>query len=155
MVGFELELSPEAFREELETVKDHRRALKARDHQLARHQSWLEQGIEYADSRTLAGSHGGQPEKVVSPETIFDASSSKPTIRQAVVLVMIASPSERLWRPAEVINEIDHRGWLPKAKTARQMVRNRMLSMVEKGELVRREPGRYYQLASDIRAAGL
>jgi hypothetical protein len=89
------------------------------------------------------------------PEVVFAGRGTTPTIRQAIALVMNDSPSERLWRPAEVIEAIGRRGWLPSAKSATQMIRNRMLSMLERGELVKRDPGGYYQLAPEIRNTGL
>jgi hypothetical protein len=148
-------MPPEAFRKELEAVKDARRELKGRDNQLARRQSWLEQGIEYTETAAPAEPGNGTTRRTVPPEMIFEETKTKPTVRQAVALVMIASQPERLWRPAEVIEEIDRQGWLPRAKTAHQMVRNRMISMLDRGELVKRDPGGYYQLAPEIRNTGL
>ncbi|MGO9487920.1 MAG: hypothetical protein ACLQBB_02690, partial [Solirubrobacteraceae bacterium] len=40
-------------------------------------------------------------------------------------------------KPAEVIEALRDRGWMPTAKTAPQMIRNRMLSMLDDDELVR------------------
>jgi hypothetical protein len=148
-----LNIPASAFREELDSVKTERQRLKALDAELGRKQSWLEQGIEYVGGNDPPPAESIQ--ELVPPEVVFREGRTKPTIRQAVVLAMKAQPPERLWKPADVIEDLEQRGWLPEAKSAHQMIRNRMLAMLERGELVRRDPGGFYQLAPDIRNTGL
>jgi len=142
------QIPTEAFREELEEIVLRRRKLHAEDNRLSRRANWLRQGIEYAEGEAQNGTVREAPTPVADGRI-------RPTIRQAIVLAMKAFQAERVWRPAEVIAELDARGWLPEAKSAHQMVRNRMLSMVERGELEKRDPGGYYKLADDIRNTGL
>ncbi|HEX4436099.1 MAG TPA: hypothetical protein VH061_04815 [Solirubrobacteraceae bacterium] len=140
-----------AFREELDEIELKRRELREQDQRLARRADWLRQGLEYEDGPGGEGS----VQEVVPPPAVFASGKTRPTIRQAIVLAMLAFPPERVWRPAEVIEELDRRGWLPAAKSSHQMIRNRMLSMVERGELLKRDPGGFYKLADDIRNTGL
>ena len=141
----------QAFREELNEIALRRRELQAEDDRLARRSEWLKQGIEYAEGEP----RDGVAREILPPPGTLANGRTRPTIRQAIVLVMNAYAAERIWRPGEVIAELDSRGWLPEAPSARQMVRNRMLSMVERGELERRDPGGYYKLADHIRDSGL
>lgn len=149
----QLHIPASSFRKELDSVKTERQRLKALDAELGRKQSWLEQGIEYVGGDEPVPTESIQ--ELVPPEVLFEDARTKPTIRQAIILAMKAHPPERLWKPADVIDEMERRKWLPEAKTAHQMVRNRMLAMLERGELVRRDPGGFYQLAPDVRNTGL
>ena len=116
---------------ERNTVKDTERELV-----------WWQQGL------TL---FGGEPDNPSVDQDEVEPS----TLRQAILALMFQNSPNRVWRPAEVISGLRERDWLPDAKSASQMVRNRLAAMVEKGELVRHEPGGYYQLAADIRNTGL
>lgn len=154
MASKRLYIPVSALRQELAEVEAERRELAAADGRLTRRQAWIEQGIEYMAGAEMDGRVTASIHEVVPPAEVFDA-GGRPTIRQAIVMTMKDSAPERIWKPAEVIEELDRRGWLPEAKTAHQMIRNRMLAMVESGELVKREPGGYYQLAEDVRNTGL
>jgi hypothetical protein len=143
-----------ALRQELVAVEAERRELAAADGRLARRQAWIEQGIEYMSGGGTDGHVTASIREVVPPAEVFD-DGGRPTVRQAIVMAMKDSAPERIWKPAEMIEELDRRGWMPEAKTAHQMIRNRMLAMVESGELVKRDPGGYYQLAGDVRNTGL
>jgi hypothetical protein len=140
-----VQISVDAFRDELAEIQERRRALGEEDGRLARRAAWLRQGIAYAEG----GNADVSVQEMVPPDAVFADGRTKPTIRQAIVLAMKGSAPERVWRPAEVIEELGRLDWLPEAKTAHQMVRNRMLAMVERGELEKRDPGGYYRLADD------
>lgn len=65
-----------------------------------------------------------------------------PTLRQAIALVVVEAAPEAL-QPREIMNALESRSWLPSARSADQMVRNRLKSMVAAGELSRDDRGRY------------
>jgi hypothetical protein len=151
-----VQIPAEAFREELDEISLRRRELSEEHLRLQRRAEWLRQGLEFVEGTGAEGDAGGHAQKkIFPPEVIFASGKTRPTIRQAIVLSMKAFPPERIWRPAEVIEELGRRNWLPEAKTAHQMVRNRMLAMIERGELEKIEPGGYYKLVDDIRNTGL
>lgn len=65
-----------------------------------------------------------------------------PTLRQAIAMVFLDSDKKR-WKPSEVINALELRGWLPVARSADQMTRNRLHSMAAKQELLKDNAGNY------------
>jgi hypothetical protein len=129
-------ITKETYEARIRQLVEERGDLACRDEALAREQGWLEQG--------LAIFHGGEPSSVVR----------EPTLREAIVMAFKASSRQKAWAPSEVVEALQRRGRLPSARSAPQMVRNRMRSMVEKGELLRDDDGTY-RLAPDIRNTGL
>jgi hypothetical protein len=67
------------------------------------------------------------------------------TLRQAIRLVVAeASVGSEALHPREIINALEGRSLLPTARSADQMVRNRLKSMLAANELNRDEQGRYW-----------
>jgi hypothetical protein len=128
--------SKETYQARIQQLVDERGALARRDEALAREQGWLEQG--------LAIFHGGEPSSVVR----------EPTLREAILMAFKAGDRATSWTPSEVVDVLERRGRLPSARSAPQMVRNHLRSMLEKGELIK-EGGSSYRLAPDIRNTGL
>jgi hypothetical protein len=129
-------ITKETYEARIRQLVEERGDLARRDEALAREQGWLEQG--------LAIFHGGEPSSVVR----------EPTLREAIVMALKAGSREKAWAPSEVVEALQRRGRLPSARSAPQMVRNRMRSMVEKDELLKEDDGTY-RLAPDIRNTGL
>jgi hypothetical protein len=63
-------------------------------------------------------------------------------LRAQIKFVIKQTPGGKLV-PIQVIDALDEYGWRPTAKSGDQMVRNRMLDMVAKGQLVKDVEGRY------------
>jgi hypothetical protein len=118
-------------------LRDAREGLALKDRALASEQAWWQQGLDIL----LEGAAVGRTIR-------------RPTLREAIVLVLKAEDRSKTWRPAEIIEALGRRGWLPEARSHAQMVRNRLYSMVEKGEL-RRDGEGNYSIAPDIRNTGL
>jgi transposase-like protein len=93
--------------------------------------------------------------EIVPPSEVFTGRGpAAPNLRQAIAMAYMKAPLDTTWRPAELIDELDRLGWLPSARSASQMVRNRIRSMVERGELRQEKDGRY-RLDPAIRNTGL
>jgi hypothetical protein len=134
------------FLQELSEIRTARRELREKDEWLARREAWIEQGIAYEQSE-------GRIQEIVPQPELFEDGSTRPTLRQAIVIVMRDSSPHRAWRPVEVIRELDGRGWLPEADSSHQMVRNRLASMVKAGEMTKQ--GSHYQLDPEVHATGI
>jgi hypothetical protein len=130
------QISKETYEARIRQVAEERGDLARRDDALAREQGWLEQG--------LAIFYGGEPSSVVR----------EPTLREAIIMTLKAGDREKAWTPSEIVEALQRRGRLPSARSAPQMVRNRLRSMVEKDELLKEADGAY-RLAQDIRTTGL
>jgi hypothetical protein len=125
-----LTLSPEQVDAELEAIQRQRAGLDAYENALRA-------------VRTIAGS-GSEP-------TLPD--EQKPTLRKAIMRVMAEEPN-RGWRPAEVRLALDEKGWGPSGKNARNQIQNRLLDMLDRSELSRRD-GKYFLIdAVDLDGGG-
>jgi hypothetical protein len=126
------DLPKEAYQHMIEEIKLERQRLARKDAELAREQMWWEEGLRI----------------FVTPES-GEWTPSVRTLRERIVLILLDGHRDRAWRPVEIIKALDERGWLPKAASAQQMVRNRIQSMVDRDELIRDALGQY-SLAPDI-----
>jgi hypothetical protein len=81
--------------------------------------------------------------------------SSQPTLRVAIALVMRAGGRGMQWKPADVMLALRRRGWMPAAKSGPQMVRNRMLEMLDDGELERDDMTSDYVLSKTVWNTGI
>ena len=96
---------------------------------------------------------------VTPPDSSGAPAGEGTTTLSDAILIAFGDPTVRL-RPAEVIERLNELGTLPSALSARQMVRNRLLSMMER-RLLRRDDSGFYalgprgveKLASDQRRA--
>jgi hypothetical protein len=82
-------------------------------------------------------------QELVPPSEVFTSSGARPTLRQAIVMVFRGGHRDQAWKPTQVIDALEQNGWLPEARSASQMVRNRMHSMVEREQLIRDALGNY------------
>lgn len=128
-------------RELAKKLQDQRLEMQATEAELA----WWERGLDL-----FGGGEG------VRPHSRGKLRGHPPaTLRMAILQVMFEGGEQRVWRPAEVIVALQEQGWLPEARSAAQMVRNRLLAMAEKGEVEKHEPGGYYRLAAHVRNTGV
>jgi hypothetical protein len=126
------DLPKEAYEHMIKELKVERQQLARKDAELAREQMWWEEGLRI----------------FVAPES-GEWTPSKRTLRERIVLVLLDGHRDRAWRPVEIIEALEERGWLPEAASASQMVRNRIHGMVDRGELIKDALG-LYSLAADI-----
>jgi hypothetical protein len=126
------DLPKDAYERMIKEIKVERQQLARKDGELAREQMWWEEGL-----RIFASQESDEP----TPSTR--------TLRERIVLVLLDGHRDRAWRPVEIIDALGERGWLPEAASAPQMVRNRIHSMVNRGELLKDALG-HYSLAPDI-----
>jgi len=84
------------------------------------------------------------PDEAPEQETLVDVDQAPEldNLRAQIKFVIGQTPGGGLV-PIEVIQALDEHGWRPTAKSGDQMVRNRMLDMVAKHQLVKDESGRY------------
>jgi hypothetical protein len=126
------DLPKEAYEHMIKELEVERQQLARKDAELAREQMWWEEGLRI----------------FVAPESGEWIPSTR-TLRERIVLVLLDGHRDRAWRPVEIIEALEGRGWLPEAASASQMVRNRIHGMVDRGELVRDALG-HYSLATEI-----
>jgi len=125
-------LPKDAYEGMISDIKEERQQLARKDAELAREQMWWEEGMRI----------------FIAPES-GEWTPSTRTLRERIVLVLLDGHRDRAWRPVEIIEALEARGWLPDAPSAAQMTRNRIGSMVAKGELIKDALGQY-SLAPDI-----
>jgi hypothetical protein len=145
------QISQGSYESKIREIHERRQCLAQEDASLAREQQWLEEGL------ALFARPASEPENVqeiIPPRVVFENRRTKPTLRQAIVLVFKDAPPERAWKPSEVIEALEQRGWMPEARSGSQMVRNRLGSMIENGDLVRDALGNY-SLDPAVRNTGL
>ena len=97
---------------------------------------WWEAGRE----RFAADDEGPDQERLVEVDEV--GPEPEPENLRAKI-TFVTRQGHGPMKPAAVIDALAERGWMPTAKTAPQMIRNRMLSMLDEGELERDEEGRY------------
>ena len=84
------------------------------------------------------------PDEAPEQETLVDVDQAPEpdNLRAQIKFVIRQKPGGRL-APIEVIQALEKHGWRPTARSGDQMVRNRMLDMLAKDQLVKDEAGRY------------
>jgi hypothetical protein len=96
--------------------------------------------------RELATNGGDEPQAERLPDVIVEVEPAedddRPRGQEAVRRLM--RESDRAWRPAELIAEIQRKGWIdPAAKTPGAAVRVALRRLVDVGEVVKVEQGLY------------
>jgi hypothetical protein len=85
--------------------------------------------------------------EMVPSTAVLQSPGMKPRLRQAVLRAMLDRPSangrESRWPAADLIAELDARGWLPNGKSAENMVRHMLRDLVKRGQLVKPGYGTY------------
>ena len=91
--------------------------------------AWLKQGF-----KLFASSHHTLPQP--------SSGAQKPVLRKAILNVM-GDGTKDVWKVPELIDALTARGWMPNGKSAKQIVRSRVSSMNNDGELERVGYGAY------------
>jgi hypothetical protein len=96
--------------------------------------------------RELTANGGDEPQAERLPDVIVEVEPAedddRPRGQEAVRRLM--RESDRAWRPAELIAEIQRKGWIdPAAKTPGAAVRVALRRLVDVGEVVKVEQGLY------------
>jgi hypothetical protein len=109
--------------EELAQLRD---VIASKERELA----WCNQGLEFAPDAPAS-------EKPVAAIPNRDQDGEAPlALRPAILYVMRQEP-DRLWTTPEVIRRLNDVGRLPGAKSAKQMVRNRLVEAEKSGDLIK------------------
>jgi hypothetical protein len=125
-------ISRKQYEDKIEEVKAERARLSLMDQELVREQRWWEEGLRI----------------FVGPLDDASGEARESTLRERIVTLLWEGGQGRTWQTSEVIDGLARRGWLPKAPSAPQMVRNRLQSMAQKRELQRDATGAYRLAAS-------
>lgn len=102
----------------------------------------------YEDAKRLFGD--ARPDPAVEPSlpglasepATASTNGSKPTLRQAILIVM-GEDSRKTWKVEAVISGLRHHGWLPGGDNGEHRTRSVLAQMHRKGEVKRIDRGRY------------
>jgi hypothetical protein len=152
-------VSPDFYKEKLRELKARRDEVRVDLDRIDKEIAWWEQGEalftpKVTGARAQRMSPNGDAVELMPPSDLFLTLGAKPTLRQAIALVMNASKNHR-WKPADMIDALAGQGWLPSAPSGRQMVRNRMAEMAEDGGDLERDDDGFYSLSPAVRNTGL
>jgi hypothetical protein len=144
------ELTPEGISDQLKAAKERKADALARYEAASAEVAWLEEGMRLFDPN--AASERDSPREMLAeifPDgPVFDQ-GVKPSLRQAMVIVMREHPGRR-WTVAELVDALDAMGWLPDNGTKR--VSDMAGDMVRLDQAVRQERG-VYKLSPELAAA--
>ena len=116
--------------------------------------AWWRQGLELVDPKAATAIDAQQDfaAKVVElfPDEAVFSSGARPTLRQAIAIVMRDSPF-RVWPIGELTVELKRRHWLPDAPDAQKRVSDLATVMFNAGQLARVDRG-VYKLSPPVEA---
>lgn len=114
---------------------------------------WWRQGLQLfgSDYSNLSDESGSMVTELFPDRSLFTG-KMRPTLRQAIVLVMRDNPARR-WSVDELASALNEQGWLPERESAKKRVSDMAGDMVRLGQLARVNRG-VYALSSEL-AAGL
>jgi hypothetical protein len=113
--------------------------------------AWLEEGLRlFSDDADLDSETPKEILTEIFPEGYVFDQNIRPSLRQAVVVVMREQPGRR-WTVTELAEALDGRGWLPKSGGAKR-VSDMAGDMVRLGQAVRHGRG-VYKLSPELAAA--
>lgn len=117
--------------------------------------AWWHDGLRLVDPEAAAALDASQEPGAIVAELFPDGSvfetGARPTLRQAIVLVMRDNTARR-WTVHELVAALDEQGWLPDRGDAAKRVSDMAGEMVRVGQLGRVDRG-IYVLAPQVSAA--
>jgi hypothetical protein len=152
-------LTPEALREQIKRVEERKASALAEYESAKAELAWLEQGLRLFDPDASDLKAGENDHDAIVTE-LFPAgvtfeNGAKPTLRQAIVLVMREEQHIGRWTPARLAEALAYHGWLPTreaSKDATKRVSDMAGIMFNDGQLSRLDRG-IYKLAPALAAA--
>lgn len=144
------ELTPEGISDQLKAAKERKADALARYEAASAEVAWLEEGMRLFDPNAAAERDSPREmlAEILPDGPVFDQ-GVKPSLRQAMVIVMREHPGRR-WTVAELVDALDAMGWLPDNGTKR--VSDMAGDMVRLDQAVRQERG-VYKLSPELAAA--
>lgn len=115
--------------------------------------AWWQEGLRLIDPQAAAALNA-EPEIVTElfPDGVVFATGARPTLRQAIVLVMREAPGKTAWTINELASALDEHDWLPAREDANKGVSDMVAAMYNAGQLSRLDRG-VYKLAPPLEAA--
>ena len=144
------ELTPESIGERLQAAKERKAEALARYEAASAEVSWLEDGLRLFSPDTTPESES--PKEVLTelfPDGLVFEQGIKPSLRQAMIVVMREHPGRR-WTVPDLTEALDAKGWLPDNGAKR--VSDMAGEMVRLAQAVRQGRG-VYKLSPELAAA--
>lgn len=144
------ELTPESIGDRLRIAKERKAEALARYEAASAEVSWLEEGLRLFSPE--AAPETGTPREILTeifPDGFVFDQGIKPSLRQAMVVVMREHPGRR-WTVADLTEALDGKGWLPENGAKR--VSDMAGEMVRLNQAVRQGRG-VYKLSPELAAA--
>lgn len=139
------DLNPETIRANLS------RARERRDQAYTEYEAAVRELAWWAEGARMFGIEDDSADALLRELLPEGASTTQPSLRQAVMLVMRASPDEA-WSVADIVDALALNGWKPQKSDATKRVSDIASVMVSDGHLIRSGRG-VYQLAEPLAAA--
>jgi len=144
------EITPESIAARLRSAEQRKSQALAQYEAASAEVAWLREGLRLFDPE--ANLEAQDPQEVVTeifPEGFVFDQGIKPSLRQAIVVVMREHPGRR-WAVPDLAQALEGRGWLPEHGAKR--VSDMAGDMVRLGQLVRHDRG-VYKLSPELAAA--
>lgn len=131
-------LDPVALKASIERARERRDRAYAEYEAATRELEWLQQGVRLA----------GADESEQGGDTLLrellpsGAQTRKPTLRQAIILVMRANPRSD-WSTSDIADALAMNGWLPRHGEATKRISDMANVMIKEGHLNRSDRGVY------------
>jgi hypothetical protein len=114
--------------------------------------AWWQAGLRLLDPEAVPLTSRPQILTELFPEGIVFETGARPTLRQAIALVIHDAPSKASWTIPDIAQALDQHGWLPAREDATKGVSDMAAAMYNAGQLSRLERG-VYKLAPPLEAA--
>jgi hypothetical protein len=144
------ELTPESINERLRVAEERKAEALARYEAASAEVAWLEDGLRLFSPDAAPGVE--TPKEILTeifPEGFVFDQGIKPSLRQAMVVVMREHPGRR-WAVADLTEALEKRGWLPENGAKR--ISDMAGEMARLNQVVRQGRG-VYKLSPELAAA--